>query len=80
MYMPVFDQLIHAALLEWSVSEPDASTTVAEWGHFEVSFKKKNEKKRKLVRKSGKTVTQNIQCTCLLIVIIIVYYASKAAK
>jgi len=39
------------------------------------------KRRRKLVRKSGKTVKLSIQCTCLLIVIIIiVYYASKAAK
>ena len=30
LYMPLFDQLIHNALLKWSISEPSASGTLAE--------------------------------------------------
>jgi len=33
--MPLFDQLIHNDLLEFSVSQPDAALTFAEGGHFE---------------------------------------------
>ena len=33
VYAPLLDQVIHSALLEWSLSEPSAAASLAEWGH-----------------------------------------------
>ena len=33
VYAPLLDQVIHSALLEWSLSEPSAGASLAEWGH-----------------------------------------------
>jgi len=32
LYTPLFDQLIHNALLKWSTSKPSAAASLAEWG------------------------------------------------